>query len=216
MRLTILAVLAAAFCASVAAHVGIDIAGDYVLRVDSYDHVAHGSRELFTFVAVLCASGAAALLLRRLFATIDSVPRRLRLLRVTRTHALRWYGAVGALALCIVPVMETIDVVRAGGEIDSLGDAFGGSIALGASVTLVCAAAICAITFLVAGWLCRYRHEVARFVGALLVHDRVLPCPEYAQRTRASQATRTRELRAQRRSKRGPPLARRSLLVRTS
>lgn len=213
MRLTILAVLAAAFCASVAAHVGIDVAGDYVLRDDSYDHVAHGSRELFTFVALLCASGSAAMLLRRLFAAIDSMPRRVRLLRVTRTHALRWYAAVGSLSLGLVPVMETIDTLRAGGDVDSLADAFGGSIALGASMTLTCAAVMCAFFFLLAGWLCRYRNEVARLVGALIARNRKPARPEYAQRTRASQVTRTRELRAQRRSKRGPPLGCRSLPI---
>jgi hypothetical protein len=214
LRLVTLAVLAAAFCAAVSAHVGIDIAGDYVLRVDAYDHLAHGSRELFTLIAVLCASGAGVILMRRLFAAASTLPSRVRLLTLSRTYVLPWYAAVAALALVAVPLMECVDALRDGSAIESLADAFGGSMLLGTSITLVCAAAICTLLFGLVAWLCRYRNEVARLVEALVSPERSPLRPGYAERGRASIVTRARELRAQRRCKRGPPrLCERPLLV---
>jgi hypothetical protein len=205
VRSTILAALAAALLAAVGAHVGIDIAGDYLLRDDTYDHVAHGSRELFTLFALLCACGAFTLLLRDLVSIAASLPRRVRLLRFSHRYFAGWTAAVAALALCLVPAMETIDTLRSGGDVDSLADAFGGSLLLGGGITLACALAVCALLFVLVGWLCRYRHDVARLVGELLSITYAPPQREYAQRSRTSILTRAREMRAQRRSKRGPP-----------
>jgi hypothetical protein len=209
----ILAALAAALLAAVGAHVGIDVAGDYLLRDDTYDHVAHGSREIFTLVALLCACGAGALLLRDLFAMVSSLPRRVRLLRLRRGFIVAWFVAVASLSLCLVPVMETIDTLRSGGDIDSLADAFGGSLLLGGSIALASAIVVCALIFGLVAWFCRYRSNVARIVGELLSITDAPAHPEYAQRGRTSLLTRARELRAQRRSKRGPPLRDRFQLV---
>jgi hypothetical protein len=206
VRTTILAAVAAALLAAVAAHVGIDVAGDYLLPDDSYDHVAHGSRELFTLIAFFCATGAAALLLKRLLAAVASLPARVRVLRMPRRNAISAAAAVSALALIFVPLMETFDALRSGGDIDSLADAFGGSLLLGASITLSCAIAICLLIFGLLAWLCRHRDHVARFVGALIERARTAPRKEFAQRARRSLLTRAREHRAQRRAKRGPPL----------
>jgi hypothetical protein len=205
-RFAILVVLAAAFCAAVCAHVGIDVAGDYVLPDDSYDHLAHGSREIFTLVALLFAGGAAAVLLRHVLRAAASIPSRVRLLNVTRGYAVEWYLAVTGLALVLVPTMETIDAIRDGRRVESLTDAFGGSLLLGGGTTLICAAAICTLLFALVGWLCRHRERVARVVGALLARGAASPRPKYAQRSRSSLVTRARELRALRRGKRGPPL----------
>jgi hypothetical protein len=208
LRLTILAALAAAILAAVAAHVGIDVAGDYLLPDDSYDHVAHGSRELFTIAALLCACGAGTLLMQRMLSAVASLPARVRLLRMPRRKFAGAAAAVSALALFIVPLMETFDAIRGGGDIDSLADAFGGSLLLGAGITLACALAVCAAVIAVLAWLCRHRDHVARFVGSLIARAQPAPRVEFAQRARRSLLTRAREHRAQRRSKRGPPTLR--------
>jgi hypothetical protein len=205
LRLVVLAVVAAALCAAVCAHVGIDIAGDYVLPDDAYDHLAHGSREIFTLIALFCAGGAGILLVRRLCAAASRLPSRVRLLRLSRAYVLQWYAAVVGLALVAVPLMECVDALRDGGKIDSLADAFGGSLLLGTATTLLCAAAVCTLLFGFVAWLCRHRNDVARLVSALVSPQRSPLRPGYAERERASIVTRTRELRAQRRSKRGPP-----------
>lgn len=206
MRMTILAALAAALLAAVAAHVGIDVAGDYLLPDDRYDHLAHASREVFTIIALGCAAGAGTLLLRRMLAAVTSLPGRVRLLRMPRRNGVAAAAAVSTLALILVPLMETFDAIRSGADVDSLADAFGGSLLLGAGLTLASALALCALIFGLLAWLCRHRDVVARFVGAMLSRDRSTPRTEYAQRSRRSIITRTREFRAQRRRKRGPPV----------
>ena len=206
MRLTILAVLSAALCAAVAAHVGIDIAGDYLLPDDTYDHVAHGSRELFTAIAMCCAAGAGAIFVRRTLAAAARLRTRVRLWRFTRARALSATGVIAALSLAIVPLMETLDTLRSGGEIDSLADAFGGSLLLGGSITLACALVCGAVIFALLGWICRHRDTVVRILGALLARETDWPGIAYAQRNRATLLARLRERRAQRRSKRAPPL----------
>lgn len=206
MRFSILAVLAAALLAAVAAHAGIDIAGDYLLPDDTYDHVAHGSRALVSLIALLCASGAGVLFVRALFDRVTSLPSRARLMRLGLRAAVRYSAVVAVLALACVPLMEMLDALRAGNVIDSLSDAFGGSLLLGGSVTLACALTICALVFGVVAWLCRYREDVARLVGALLERRDGAPVIAFASRICAGPIPRARELRAQRRGKRGPPL----------
>jgi TRAP-type C4-dicarboxylate transport system permease small subunit len=205
-RLTILAVLAAALCAAVAAHAGIDIAGDYLLRDDTYDHVNHGSREIVSAIAMLCAAGAGTLFVRQLFCSLETARSRVRLMRIPRATLVRCGLAVPLLALGIVPLMETIDTLRAGGDIDSLADAFGGSLLLGCGTTLLCAAVVCALVFGIVAWLCRHREHVARIVGSLLERARAMARIAFATRIRTGSIPRSRELRAQRRGKRGPPL----------
>ena len=41
--------------AAAMAHVAIDVVGDFALAHDSYDNLAHGSRELVTAIALLAA-----------------------------------------------------------------------------------------------------------------------------------------------------------------
>jgi hypothetical protein len=205
--LPVIAVLSAALLAAVAAHVGIDVLGDFLVRDDSYDHVAHGSRELFTIVALLLAAGAGAHLFSRMCAAASSIRMRVRFLRLSGKGAIRFSASVSLVALILVPAMETIDALRAGADVDSLADAFGSSLLLGVSVTLACALLCCAIIVGLAAWLCRHRESVARIIYELLAV--APPVLHYASetRTRDAIAVYTHERRTRRRTKRGPPLA---------
>jgi hypothetical protein len=206
--LLLLAVFSTALLAAVSAHVGIDVLGDYLVRDDSYDHVAHGSRELFTVFALLLAAGAGCHLLSRLCTTAASIRARVRLLQLSRIQLARFAAAVVLVALALVPAMETIDAMRAGVGVDSLADAFGSSLLLGTSVTIASALVWCAVLFGITAWLCKHRESVARLIYESLAVSSVLPACEHESRERAAIAGHIRERRALRRPKRGPPAVR--------
>ncbi len=205
--LPVIAVFSAALLAAVAAHVGIDILGDYLVRDDSYDHIAHGSRELFTIVALLLAAGVGAHLFWQMCAAASSIRTRARFLHLSGKVVIRSSTGVVLIALMLVPAMETIDALRAGADVDSLADAFGSSLLLGTSVTVACALLCCAVVFGLAAWLCRHRESVARIVYELLAVAE--PVLHYANETRAREAIAVyaHECRTRPRPKRGPPLA---------
>ncbi|HTZ55139.1 MAG TPA: hypothetical protein VMB20_08730 [Candidatus Acidoferrum sp.] len=206
-------VCATALLAAVSAHVGIDVLGDYLVRDDSYDHVAHGSRVLFT----LCALGLAALIGLYLFSHLctaaASLRERVRMIRIRRSQMAAAIACIALLALFFVPAMETLDALRAGADVDSPADAFGGSLLLGISTTLGCALAWSGALLGVVAWLVRHRDRVARLLFELLnvgrtqvagAHERLAPAALLA----SAPARRTRH-----RSKRGPPATATALLV---
>jgi hypothetical protein len=207
--LPLLAVLSTALMAAVSAHVGIDVLGDFLVRDDSYDHVAHGSRELFTVFALFLAAGAGCYLLSALCSTAASIRARVRLLQLSRIQLARFGAAVALVALALVPAMETIDAMRAGIDVDSLADAFGSSLLLGTSVTIACAIVWCAVLFGITAWLCKHRESVARIIYEAIAVSSVQPAAcKHESRERAGIAVHIRERRALRRSKRGPPAVR--------
>jgi hypothetical protein len=199
-------VLVTALVAAVVAHVAIDVAGDYLLRDDTYDHLAHGSRELVTLIAGALACGAGLLLLRRLLRAAASAAQRARLRLQSRASIVRGSVAVAALALIIVPVMESIDAVRAGSTLESLADAFGGSLALGVATTLSCALLLCGMLFAAIAWLCHHPEVVAAALSALLAPQPAPPDGRFLAALHFTVVSPRAGVRALRLAKRGPPL----------
>lgn len=204
-RLAVLAVLSAALVAAVGAHLAIDILGDYLLPDDTYDHVAHASRELFTLLAFLAAGSAAVLSFSRFFRSAASIGTRVRLLRIHPSHIAAAFGAIALLALVFVPTMETIDTLRAGGSVDDLSDAFGGSLLLGMSSTLACAVLCCGAILAFVAWFARHRDRVASLIYELAAPQIARPLCGHERRALAIVIATDPARATRRRSKRGPP-----------
>jgi signal transduction histidine kinase len=205
LRPAAVAVCAIALLAAVSAHVGIDVLGDYLVRDDSYDHVAHGSRVVFTLCALGLASAAGLYCFSQLCTAAASLRNRVRMLRLRRAHIAVALAAIALLALFFVPVMEALDALRAGTDVDSLADAFGGSLLLGISTTLACALAWSGMLLGVAAWLVRHRDRVARLLVAFLqTPHRDIACA-HERRMPAALLTSAPARRTRHRAKRGPP-----------
>ncbi|MFZ1017054.1 MAG: hypothetical protein WAN39_04195 [Candidatus Cybelea sp.] len=199
--------LCAAMAAAAMAHVAIDVVGDFALAHDSYDNLAHGSRELVTAIALLAAL---VLALRGLKSCCEiAALNRRRVLRIS--FGLRQtigYLAATVLASCAaVPAMEWLDGRADGVAIDRLSDAFGGSVALGFSTTLVCAVVVATIVFAVARWLISNRETIAAIIETMLRHtgDAIRPSSQNLARERLTFADRVSY--TLRLSKRGPPVS---------
>jgi len=204
-RLAIMAVGAAALIAAVFAHVAIDVLGDYLVRDDTYDHVAHGSRELLTLLAFCVAAYAGSILFARLCTAAASMRTRIRMLRIPRRHWLLAFAAIAVLALVLVPSMEGFDALRAGREVDDLGDLFGGSLLLGITSTLACASLCCGAILGLCAWLARHRERVARLLYECLTVQRTSRAAIAMRRAPAKTPALHPARAMKRRSKRGPP-----------
>ncbi len=206
-RSATLAICATALLAAVSSHVAIDVLGDYLVRDDSYDHLAHGSRVLFTFAALGLAAVAGSYLFSQMCATAASLRERVRMLHVARVRVAAAIACAVALALLVVPAMETFDALHAGSDIDSLADAFGGSLALGVGTTITCALAWSAMVLGLAVWLVRHRERVARLLFAFLHISHVHATCAHERRVPVALLASAPTRRTRHRSKRGPPAA---------
>jgi hypothetical protein len=193
--------LCAALAAAFAAHVGIDIAGDYWLPHDTYDDIGHGSR-------LLVAGASSALFLGALAAALGGAIREARGSERAFAHALRralafggvrFYLATIVLALLGVVSMEAADAAAAGIDIDGLADLFGGSIALGSAFACVCALisgavlrALVAAVANVGGRLVRILVTFCRRALVSLAPDRTISRRPRARAGRAQLLTRRR------------------------
>jgi hypothetical protein len=160
--------MCAAASAAALAHFAIDVVGDYALRHDAYDGLAHGSREYAAALALVFAAVAAW---RALRACCDLAQRaRGRLATPQWTGAATGaYALVAMLTACVlVPAMEWLDNGVAGAPLSQLDDAFGGSFALGLCTTLLCAAIVTAIVYTFARWLLARRDFIIEIVATLL------------------------------------------------
>lgn len=200
-----MAIFATALLAAVSAHVSIDILGDYLVRDDSYDHVAHGSRLLFTVIALGLGAVTGIHLFLRLCRAAASLRLRARMLHLRLGQIAGAVAIIALLALLIVPAMETLDALRAGSNVDSIADAFGGSLLLGISTTLSCALVWSGVIVALAAWLLRHRERVVQLFFELLgvrrrreqrTHERLAPGTVIANSPARL---------AKRCSKRGPP-----------
>jgi hypothetical protein len=191
--------------AAVSAHVGIDVLGDFLVRDDTYDHLAHGSRVLFTLTALGLGASAGFYLFSHLCAAAASLRLRVRMLRIGRNHVIFVVACVVALALILVPLMETIDALRAGGDVDSLADAFGSSLLLGMSTTIACALVWSAGVLGVAAWLIRHRDRVAGLLAAFLDLSRARITCVHERRAATPILASASARRARHHCKRGPP-----------
>jgi hypothetical protein len=206
LRIFVPVFIFAATCAAASAHVAIDVLGDFMLTHDTYDAIGHDSRELVTLLAIVAAGVAA---LRGVRACIEHAQHnRGRLVKqvVSRRVLIAGIPVVATLASAIVPAMETLDGILAHAPVDDLGDAFGGSIALGLTTTLVCA------VFATLGALLLVRALVAHRDAIAIMLERWLHPHDAARRPAACERDRfahwvphLRTPRALRRCKRGPP-----------
>jgi hypothetical protein len=205
LRLCLVAVAGA--LAAAAAHVVIDVAGDYLLVRDAYDGIAHHSRAL-----LLAVVGIAVLVavVRAIFEMLDrrcsSTTSVLAAVRDALGDPLRFAVAAAVVATVALAGMESFDTFLSGRAIDEVGDLFGGSVLLGAG-TAATAGALC-------GWLvhrfvqvvARYEAPIAAFIVAafeLAIASESLP---RAQRRFSTSRTMARALLlSQQGRKRGPP-----------
>ena len=200
--------LCAAAAAAALAHVAIDVAGDYALKVDSYDNLRHGSRELVSLVAVALAF----LLAARGVRICCEIAQRHRARVLAPAHRLRDVFAFVSLTVAasatLVPAMEWLDGGLNGVAVRALDDAFGGSLALGLGITIACAALVALFVYGIARWLVSHRDSIATIIETLL--GRIDGNAKPSGRALARQLftpRRKRTLHALRLSKRGPPEA---------
>jgi hypothetical protein len=142
VTLLLLAVCVSAFVA----HQAIDIVGDFALPHDTYDDIGHSSR-IGTLVGALVFVLVASF--RMLGAALSKAHGDRSALGVFRSlikSPLRFTCAVAVLSVFAVAGMEWSDAFMSGGDLDGIDDAFGGSLPLGLSLTLLVAAAVsCAV-----------------------------------------------------------------------
>jgi hypothetical protein len=204
------AVTAIAVCASaVAAHVAIDVAGDFVLARDAYDGVAHASRGEMAGVASL---GIACVLLW----VVRSAYERSRGRCGTRTSIDDVLGrnsrgfvlAVVALSIPVLAAMECLDVISSGGAVDDVADLFGGSIGLGLGMTAVVAATVAITVRRLARLVLDSRDALALVISQLFtLLSRVMTCDDATTGERGiGLQIGQRSILAKRSAKRGPPL----------
>lgn len=162
--------LAAAFLAALAAHISIDIAGDYVLVHDTYDDPAHGSRWLASFAVAVSALGALALLWRAVLAETRGCRGALRaaLGAAVPPSAATFAVTVALAALPLLVGMAWLDDLCAGIEVDDVADLFGGSLPLGAGMTIAFALAAALGVHRLVAFLSRYQHSIVRAVEAFV------------------------------------------------
>jgi hypothetical protein len=168
LRTLVSLALFAAMAAAATAHVAIDIVGDYALAHDTYDDVAHSSRELVSGLALLIALALASRALRTCFELAAANRTRLPQPSANRREKLGFVFGVIAISATLVPAMEWLDCRLAGVPVRELDDAFGGSILLGLGTTIVCAIVVGTLIYAVARWLISHRDAIATVIGTLL------------------------------------------------
>jgi hypothetical protein len=157
--------VAAVAMAAAVAHGTIDVFADYLVDHASFDDVgSHESRSILVAVA-LVAAGIVAL--RGLKICCEAAARR-----TTATPnppgwriGLAFAGATALLTCLAVPAMEWLDTSLAGGTLDGLTDAYGGSLLLGLASSAACAAIVAFVIFGIVRWLLSHH---ARIVAAIV------------------------------------------------
>jgi hypothetical protein len=196
----------AATVAAATAHVAIDIIGDYALAHDTYDDVAHSSRELASGLALLIAFALANRALRVCFELAAANRTRLPQPAADRRETLGFVFAVVAVSATLVPAMEWLDCRLAGVPVRELDDAFGGSILLGLGSTVVCGAVVALFVYGIARWLLSHRDAIATIIETLLRRQSGSDRPCSRDLVRHLFAPRRRRTpHALRLCKRGPP-----------
>jgi hypothetical protein len=203
--------LAVAACgAALLSHVGIDVAGDFLLAHDTYDGLEHRSRcEIFT-VALAFACASVLWILWVAFEDVrgDRGATRLSVEDLLGRGPWRFVAAVVALSLPALIGMEFLDVTSGGGRIDGVTDLLGGSAPLGLGISSVSAAlAGLVVRHLARMLLASHRAFVAVVHLLVALAARVRPQgdarpPERGAGRRLGQ----RSILSRRYGKRGPPL----------
>ncbi|HZV77096.1 MAG TPA: hypothetical protein VFF63_04990 [Candidatus Babeliales bacterium] len=210
MRVGIRTLVWLALCAAAAgaalAHFAIDVVGDYALARDSYDSLPHSSRDFVSGAAFVLA---VVLLARGLRVCCEiAVRNRAKLARpaIRLRDALGLFAGVIGASAAIVPAMEYLDGRLDGVPVQRLADAFGGSIPLGLSTTVVCTGIVTLLVYAVARWLISYRDSIVTVIETLVRRaGDDGPPDDYAALARSCAPLRRRTPRTRCLSKRGPP-----------
>jgi hypothetical protein len=162
--------LAAAFLAALAAHVAIDVAGDYLLAHDTYDDPAHGSRWLATMALAACALSALWAFGRALLAETRGTRGALRtaLRAAVPASPAKFALAVTAAALPLLLGMAWLDDACAGIDVDGVASLFGGSVPIGAGITIAFALGAAIGVHRLVALLCRLERSIVRAVEAFV------------------------------------------------
>lgn len=207
LRLWLLA--AAGVLGAVAAHVVVDVAGDFLLARDAYDGIAHDSRAL---LLGLLAIGTMIAAIRTVFSMLDRHRGTSGSLLATVRDALgdpaRFATAAAAIAILGMVAMESLDCV-VDGRIADLTDLFGGSLLLGAAAAAL-SGALCGwgVHRLVRSLAACERPIAAFIIAAFRPIDRALAVaivPFTRDRARAPRGGGRALSFARRGRKRGPP-----------
>ncbi len=166
-RLQIALTALCSIAAALSSHFIIDLLGDVLLARDSYDALAHTSREAGAVALGICL--IATLLLTMRAALVEARGNEGALLALLRRAMPRspwrhWAG-VTLSSLGLVAAMEACDAALAGRPCDDAIDLFGGSLLLAASV----AAAVGALVSLSARELLRRLTDIHRVLIAIVV-----------------------------------------------
>lgn len=205
-RTLVLLAFCAAATAAALAHVAIDVIGDYALPADTYDYLAHGSRDLVSALALVLAVVLAARGLRICcdIATFN----RTRILAVTRPMHEAFYTIAIAVsaAVVLVPAMEWLDGRFAGVPVRELDDAFGGSLLLGLGTTIACATLVALVIYGIAHWIISHHDSIVVIIATLLRRLSGVARPSsYDLDAQLFNPRRRRATSALRLAKRGPP-----------
>lgn len=205
---SLIVLLIAGVAASAAfAHYAIDVVADYLVDHASFDDFAgHGSREVAGILAIVLG---AALAVRGFRLCCDALAARrgpAAGIQPPGWWMLVPFAAATVLAACAaVPLMECIDARFAGEAVDSLADAYGGSVPVGVVTTALCALAVAVTLFALVRWLLSHRERiVAVIVSAIRRSYATPPAARQVRRRRGIVVCRPR-LTASRRGLRAPP-----------
>ncbi len=200
--------LVAACAAALFAHLGIDIAGDYLLPHDAYDDVSHGSRTLVLGVVsaflMALALGALSAAVREARGSLDAFARTLR--------SSIEFGFVRSLVLTLVfstavlVAMECVDVRAAGDAIDDVGDLFGGSLVLGAAMVALFSVIFCAGSRALVRVLAGAGRVLVRALATVFAAPHEAPHASYRSHVRATPSLWLSRLFGVALSGRAPPL----------
>ncbi len=193
--------------AAAAAHVVVDVAGDYLLVRDAYDGIAHHSRAL-----LLAAVGIAILAagVRVIFEMLDrrcsSTTSVLAAVRDALGNPVRFALASAVVATVALAAMESFDSSLSGHVIDDVGDLFGGSVLLGAGTAAIAGAVLGWLVHRFVRLIAHYEAPIAAFIVAAFELQLTTGSSPRAQRRTGGSRTIARALLLSRQGrKRGPP-----------
>jgi hypothetical protein len=199
----------AACCAALIAHVGIDVAGDFVLAHDAYDGLDHRSRSEVFVVALTLALGAFRNVVWRALdeARTGRPAPRPSFDDVFGRSPWRFLLAVVALTLPALMTMEFVDLCADGGRLDDPADLLGGSALLGLSITIPVAALVACTVRSIAQLIMNSHHALVAAFGRLiaLLARAYRRSAERSAEPGGGLQLRQRSILARRSGKRGPP-----------
>jgi hypothetical protein len=206
LRMFVPLFLCAAAGAAALAHLAIDIVGDYALPHDTYDSIAHDSRQLVAGIALFAAVTLALRGLRVCCEVAVANRGRLPVAGLSGGQVAAFVAGVVVAVWSLVPAMELLDARLAGTALDGIDDAFGGSMALGLGVSVACAAVVALLIFGIAFWIVSHRDAIETIVVSLMGRSDGTVCPNTQElRRRSVRPHRLGTVYALRLCKRGPP-----------